>query len=327
MRNQRVNEKDKAKYHQSYINLYNRLVKEFTPKVEQTIRHEVSLFLNAYEVHNHLTPDVIPSKPIRLALKRLYIVAGLTNATKVLRSIKGQIKGVSRDDKWTWVIAEYLKKNGLDKVSIDITETLKDKIKAEIVKGKLNGWGVDKIVRHIKDDEFPKWMAKRIVRTELNKAANIGAMIAAADLDIEVDKQWLSTIDNRTRRIPRDAYDHLEMNGVQVGFGERFIVPSTKSIDAMLFPGDPDASVGNVVNCRCTLIFVPKRDHEGNVVSSQSGKPSDTTTGELVSSGGGVAVMNQATTNVFTQLLREAASIEITQIIINNILTNEENDK
>jgi len=320
-----MNEKDKRQYYNSYRSLYNRLVTEFTPKIEATLRQQIKFFTHAYAQHVYITPDVITSKPIKLALKQVYIVGGLSNATKVLRSIKGQVKGASRNDKWTWVIAEYLKNNGLDKVSIDITNTLKDKIKAEIIKGQQEGWGVDKIVRNLNEAEFPNWMAKRIVRTELNKASNIGAMVAAADLNIEVQKEWLSAQDNRTRRIPRDQYDHLDMNGKTIGFDQRFIVPSTKSIDAMLHPGDPDASVGNLVNCRCTLVFVPVRTTEGNVVSLETGKPVDEGVGiDLVSDGGGVAVLNRARTNIFSELLRQVATIEITQWIINNILTENE---
>lgn len=318
-----MNETDKRKYYNTYRALYNRLVKEFTPKIEATIRQQIKFFTHSYTQHPYLTPDVIPSRPMRVALKKVYIVAGLSNATKVFRSIKAQTKASSRDDKWTWVIAEYLKTNGLDKVSIDITETLKDKIKQEIIKGHEQGWGVDKIVRNLNEAEFPNWMAKRIVRTELNKASNIGAMVAAADLDIEVQKEWLSAQDDRTRRIPRDQYDHLDMNGKTVGFAERFIVPSTKTVDAMLHPGDPDASVGNLVNCRCTLVFVPIRTRQGDLVSIETGKPTEV--GDLISEGGGVATINQTRTNIFTQLLREVATIEITQFLINHIL-NDEND-
>ena len=116
------------------------------------------------------------------------------------------------------------------------------------------------------------------------------------------------------------------MNGKTIGFDQRFIVPSTKSIDAMLHPGDPDASVGNLVNCRCTLVFVPVRTKEGDVVSLETGKPVDEGVGtDLVSDGGGgVAVLNRARTNIFTELLRQVATIEITQWIINNILTENE---
>jgi hypothetical protein len=321
-----VNEQDKRKYYNSYHNLYKRLVKEFTPKVEAAMREQIKFFIDFYELHQVVGVDLIPAVIMKNALKRLYIISGLTNASKVFRSIKGQIKGVTRDDKWTWVIAEYLKSNGLNQISIDITDTLKEKIRQELLKGHAEGLGTDQIVRNLKQADFPKWMAARIVRTEMNKATNIGAMVAAADLNIQVNKEWMSATDNRTRRIPRDDYDHLHMNGIQVGFDEKFVVPSTKTIDAMLQPGDPNASVGNIVNCRCTVVFVPIKDTQGRVVSMDAGEPGRFGgSNELVSNGGGVAVMNRTRTNIFSELLRQVASIEITKFIINNILTDETN--
>lgn len=320
-----MNEQDKRKYFNSYQNLYKRLVKEFTPKVEAAIREQIKFFTDAYEKQNWIPVSVIPSLPMKNALKRLYIVAGLTNASKVFRSIKGQIKSATRDDKWTWVIAEYLKTNGLDKISIEITDTLKEKIRQELLNGHAEGLGTDQIVRNLNQAEFPKWMAKRIVRTEMNKAANIGAMVAAADLNVQVNKEWMSAEDNRTRRIPRDQYDHLHMNGIQVGFDEKFVVPSTKTIDAMLQPGDPNASVGNIVNCRCTVVFIPIKDTQGRVVSMDAGEPGRFGgANELVSNGGGVSVLNRTRTNIFSELLRQVATIEITQFVISNILTENE---
>lgn len=315
---------EKEKYFDSYRSLYARLVKQLTPSIERAIREQVKYFSDAYEKQNWIPVDVIPAKIMKNALKRVYIVGGLSNAKRVLRFVKGQTKAASRDDKWTWVIAEYLKTNGLDNVSVEITDTVKEKIRREIIKGTEEGYGTDKIVRNLKGADFPKWMAKRIVRTEMNKAANMGAMVAAADLNIQVNKEWMSATDNRTRRIPRDQYDHLHMNGIQIGFDDRFVVPSTKTIDAMLFPGDPDASVGNIVNCRCTVVFVPIKDTQGRVVSMDAGEPGRFGgANELVSSGGGVAVMNRTRTNIFSELLRQVASIEITQFIINNILNSE----
>lgn len=319
-----MNENEKRKYYHSYQNLYKRLVKEFTPKVEAAIREQVKFFTDMYENQMVLGVDLIPHVIMRNALKRLYIVSGLTNASKVFRSIKGQAKSATRDDKWTWVIAEYLKTNGLDKISIEITDTIKETIRKEMLKGAAEGLGTDQIVRNLKQADFPKWMAKRIVRTEMNKATNIGGMVAAADLNIKVNKEWLSAEDLRVRRIPRDQYDHMHMNGIQIGFDEKFVVPSTKTIDAMMQPGDPNASVGNIVNCRCTLVFVPIKDAQGRIVSMDAGEPGRFGgANELVSNGGGVAVMNRARTNIFSELLRQVASIEITQFIINNILTDE----
>ena len=56
------------------------------------------------------------------------------------------------------------------------------------------------------------------------------------------------------------------MDGKKVNFSDGFIVPSTKSIDMMMYPGDPNGSAGNVCNCRCTVAFVPMRDANGRAI-------------------------------------------------------------
>jgi len=52
------------------------------------------------------------------------------------------------------------------------------------------------------------------------------------------------------------------MNGKRVGYNEKFNVSGQE----MEYPGDPNASAGNVVNCRCTVAVVPKRDSNGDLI-------------------------------------------------------------
>lgn len=274
--------------YEAYRRLYERLIKLFRPRIERSLRAQVKVFTDAYSVSQHVTPAIIPSDVIEKSLNELHVTAGLNGASLTDKEIKRQVKGKSDDEaRWTYVINEYLKKYGLTQLSVEITNTLRENIKRQLIKANEQGWGIDKTVRSLDRASFPKWMATRIVRTETNKAANTGAMVAATDTGIKMDKKWVSTQDNRTRRIPRDQYDHLDMNGRTVGMNERFVVPSTKSVDAMLYPGDPEASVGNVVNCRCRVVFVPHRDGEGEPVVRQP-EPSK---------------------NVFEQLLEQAEAL------------------
>lgn len=261
--------------YEAYRRLYERLIKLFRPRVERALREQVKVFTDAYSVSQHVTPAIIPPQIIEKSLNQLHITAGLNGANLTKKELKRQLKGKNEDEaRWTYVINEYLKEYGLTQLSVEITNTLREQIKAQLIKANEQGWGIEKTVSSLNRASFPRWMATRIVRTETNKAANTGAMVAATDSGIAMDKKWVSTQDDRTRRIPRDQYDHLDMNGRQVGMNERFIVPSTKTVDAMLYPGDPEASVGNVVNCRCRVVFVPHRDGEG-VPMAAPHKPSE----------------------------------------------------
>jgi hypothetical protein len=49
------------------------------------------------------------------------------------------------------------------------------------------------------------------------------------------------------------------MNGVKVDMFQPFLT-SGENID---YPGDPKAKAGNVINCRCKVVFTVKEDENG----------------------------------------------------------------
>ena len=60
-------------------------------------------------------------------------------------------------------------------------------------------------------------------------------------------KEWLATIDNRTRD------SHLWLHETRIPIDDMFEVPAAGGLDYMLYPADPSGSAENVVNCRCTI--------------------------------------------------------------------------
>ena len=61
---------------------------------------------------------------------------------------------------------------------------------------------------------------------------------------IKVMKQWMATLDGRTR------HWHAELDGVIVPENESFV----NTYGEIEYPGDPGADPANVYNCRCTLL-------------------------------------------------------------------------
>lgn len=291
----------RVKYYREFRAMYDSLTKMFSPRVEKALRKQVKFFTDYYKDADYITPAIINEKPLEKALAQMHVTAAINNAIRTDKYLSSYKKADNAQlNIWKQVVLQYLNENGLNQLAIEITVTLKKEIQKVIEKGIREGWGVDKIVRELNDAKFPKWMARRIVRTEINKASNTGAMIAAADSDLEMDKKWISAIDNKTRRIPRDQYDHLTMDGTVIGFDERFIVPSTKTIDAMLYPGDPAASAGNLCNCRCTVAMIPKRDAEGQLIRRTTPSP-----------------------NIFRRLLDQAVTVGFAGLLITQLLENE----
>lgn len=97
--------------------------------------------------------------------------------------------------------------------------------------------------------------AMRIARTEVAGAANgvshdyASAMSAGG---MELQKTWLSTLDERTRgNDPKDEFDHVSADGETVGINEMFEMTG----EELEYPGDENGSPGNIINCRCTVIY------------------------------------------------------------------------
>lgn len=95
------------------------------------------------------------------------------------------------------------------------------------------------------DAEQSHWKTRsdRIARTESTSANNNAALQALQDEDW-ASKEWIATLDSRTRP------SHAALHGQRVEIGAPFVVDGYE----MQHPGDPSAPPGAVVNCRCALV-------------------------------------------------------------------------
>lgn len=106
------------------------------------------------------------------------------------------------------------------------------------------------------------YAAERIVRTQLNRAFNGAASARLADFARDgeragirvgaLEKEWIATADARTRPA------HLAAHGQRVAAGEKFRIedPLTGAVEELEYPGDPQGSAANVINCRCRMVTV-----------------------------------------------------------------------
>lgn len=113
----------------------------------------------------------------------------------------------------------------------------------------LQGESIPKMARRIAREmgEKNNIAAVRYARTSMTGAQNAGRVDAykrAEGMGIELEQEWLATLDNRTR------HEHRFLDGQHVPVGEAFTVDGYK----IKFPGDPSAPGYLIWNCRCTLI-------------------------------------------------------------------------
>lgn len=116
-----------------------------------------------------------------------------------------------------------------------------------------------------KFEEYAKYESERLVRTESTTAANyaIGLQAKAMFMETDMIKEWISGQDGRER------LSHREANGQQVPFKGYFEIGITKRLNGkefifgterLFYPGDPEASPSNRINCRCAHAPLPKED-------------------------------------------------------------------
>lgn len=133
-----------------------------------------------------------------------------------------------------------------DEVTDTTQSALKDLLKDAIDEG----LSIPKISDKIAElyDGFKGARAETIARTETIKAYNNGSNEGYRQAGV-TRRGWLSALDERTRTPPKSEFDHVAAHGEEVDMDAPFV----KTGEALDYPGDPNGSPGNVINCRCTL--------------------------------------------------------------------------
>lgn len=125
----------------------------------------------------------------------------------------------------------------------------KKQITASVTSSILQG----KSIKHMADDlqkritTMNRDSAIRTARTAVTGAQNAGRMdsyAAAEKMGIKLKREWVATLDNRTR------HAHAMLDGQQADIGKPFKVDGYE----IMYPGDTSAPGYLVYNCRCTLI-------------------------------------------------------------------------
>lgn len=122
----------------------------------------------------------------------------------------------------------------------------KKQITASVTSSILQGKGIkgmaDDLQRRITD--MSRDSAIRTARTAVTGAQNAGRMdsyTAAKKMGIDLKKEWLATLDGRTR------HSHAVLDGEKQDNDKPFS-------NGCMFPGDPSGPAAEIYNCRCTLI-------------------------------------------------------------------------
>ena len=124
-------------------------------------------------------------------------------------------------------------------------QTIQSDLRRQLTVGILKGDTIRGIAKRIdKVTDKNNLGSIRIARTESNRIENSGRLKAfkdGEDKGLKLKKEWISTIDKRTR------VSHRHLQGETIGLDETFS-------NGLRYPGDPRGSAREVIMCRCTHV-------------------------------------------------------------------------
>lgn len=215
-----------------------------------------------FQTFEYVVQANIAEKQIKEMFTDIYSTIGLNYGKRIDKEIEKSIKAHAFFNEYLLnEILLFLSNEGGKKI-VSVHSTLID----TLIKAVLESVGENATVIELQNAiykavnnpaSFFKWQALRIARTETTFSAGFAAMKTAEQSNLVMSKIWISATDNRTR------HDHLAENGQMVDFYSNFIMADGTE---MLYPGDPKAPADQVINCRCTIGFKPKKDMNGDFI-------------------------------------------------------------
>lgn len=166
------------------------------------------------------------------------------------------------DEFFERVIQAYIEAYGAAKIT-RVSATTRSQIQSIIAAGSEAGESVSEIAKRIQEN-IPRISNLRgavIARTETHSASQFASNEVAKTADIPLAKKWNSIEDTRVRDFnePIADFDHRQMDGKVVPMDQPFRVPRSPRIgggtESLMFPGDPNGSAANIINCRCVQTY------------------------------------------------------------------------
>lgn len=275
----------RAQQIQQFERINRRFERKFMPKVQRAIHAQVKEVIKDLRSDGFATARYnllrsVGNEKLSKVIKELYTTVGrrwaqvtysrllIEERKEKYRPLTLQTKGFGFNYEWTQFILNYLQQFLLDKITFQVADTTRNALLRALAVSVAAGMSIDQTIDKLEDWPFERFQAARIVRTETNRAANVGSTAQSETSKYEQQKEWMSADDNRVRGNPvngkKDHADHWSLDGNKIDAEDVF--HDLRNGDQLRFPGDPQASAASTVNCRCHASYTFKRDANGNLI-------------------------------------------------------------
>lgn len=228
------------------------------PVFNQALESQIQpLYVKIMETSDIRDIEVPPldNQPIQDAYQRLYLTVAVPFAMRKRRQWKKSQKADDDEifeDLITREALIYLEKHAgmtitaVGDTSKELIRQLLTELTPEILDSGMGGGQAQTMLRDRIQSawhEMKYYRTERIVRTEVNRAANWGSLEGTKSLGVEMNKVWMSAF-------VKDSRDpHKAADGQKVDLYDDFEIGG----EHLQYPGDPKGSAWNTINCLCGI--------------------------------------------------------------------------
>ena len=241
-------EGEKRKAKRAYIRFYRKVVKS-----KEFVSLSAAVADDLYKANVEASAYINSQTPSIYALNYNYINAEMAK----------DIDGFTPQE---ITEAEAEKYSGYTKQTVDRkkdTDWNKDNLKKSVLAGSLLLLGADAIMKRSANSTVEKnrnsaSMHNSGMGTDAENKARLDGMYWAEYLGNRMHKEWIATLDNRTR------HSHAMLDGVSIPLNEIFDNGCSR-------PRDPNGRPEEICNCRCSLEYVRIGGEHGRTRSARQG--------------------------------------------------------
>lgn len=242
-------------YWMNWSRFQQKYEKVYTKKFRAALQTQVKAYIKTQDLIS------VPTFPIYNLLNQLYKSIAPSWA-KVVMANTEKAGGMGFNEEIIALMKQYYNIDLLNDAEL-MTAYSRDIIVRVLSNAADQGWSFDKTTEELlKHPEFNTMRAMRIARTETVTAANGAAVIYAKKSNLVLDKIWIAVKDKRTR------HSHRNVDGSIVNYDAPFNVGGAEMMQpgARTQPNGLPVPAEQIVNCRCTVAFIPKRDSNGRLL-------------------------------------------------------------
>lgn len=262
-------------YFEQTLRLRERLANAFVGQVQKAILDMIEPVLsnlrrtNTLDNMDHIiTATRQNDEKFLTLLNRMYVVSGTTYGEFILNSFRNEQKTKADPvidaievDPYTQTddtffrnaMTKFADEVGAAKV-VNISETNRNILRQIVTAATESGWGAQETVKHMVTffkGGLSSARALMIARTEIMNASSYASDVTGGQIEkagIKLKKKWLPTARGKFRPT------HLAMGSKPpILFADLFQVGGT----LMKHPHDPSAPASEVINCRCSIQYIP----------------------------------------------------------------------